>query len=89
MFEDEFFSKADLYSLGRDTDSGNLYLSIPVGSNMMDYEEYYRIGDDQYARFLQEPRAARDFADACRRREHDDLLILQPGWNRGTPFIPQ
>ena len=89
MFNDEFFSRDDLYSLGRDADSQTWYISIPVGSNMMDYEERYRLSEDTYRRFLANPPAARQFADECRRREHDDLLILQPGSNRGTPFQPR
>ena len=33
-----------------------------------------------------EPQAALAFAEECRRREHDDLLILKLGWNRGIPI---
>jgi hypothetical protein len=25
------------------------------------------------------------FVEECRRREHDDLLLVKPGWNRGVP----
>lgn len=27
----------------------------------------------------------RTFADGCRRHEHDDLLLVRPGTDRGTP----
>lgn len=52
---------------------------------MVVYEEYYRIDAVEYERFKSNSAAARAFADACRRREHDDRLILKPGSDRGTP----
>ena len=48
------------------------------------WTEFYRITDEQYALFSSNHVAAVEFADACRRREKDDLLILDPGPNRGT-----
>ena len=42
--------------------------------------------DEVFARYLADPQAALAFAEECRRREHDDLLILKPGWNRGIPI---
>jgi hypothetical protein len=37
------------------------------------------------ARYVAHPDAALTFAEECRLREHDELLILKPGWNRGIP----
>ena len=83
---DEFFSRTDRYSLGIDDDSGRRYLSIPVGSDLVDYEEYFELSHREYAELLADPDSARAFAEECRRREQDDRLILKPGSNRGTPL---
>ena len=51
----------------------------------MDYEEYYEVDDDSYIRLRADPELALAFVEECRRHEHDDLLLVRPGWNRGTP----
>lgn len=84
-FEDDYFSKADRYSIGTETDSGGHYVSIPVSNGFVDYEEYYAVSADQYQLFLRDGSAAMLFVEACRRHEHDDRLIQRPGTNRGTP----
>jgi hypothetical protein len=52
---------------------------------MVDYIESYWLADDEYRNFLENQDLAIEFAAACRRREHDDLLTHQPGKYRGTP----
>ena len=84
-YDDKFFSRDDRYSVGIETDSGRYYLSIPVSNGPLDYEEYYQLDPDQYETFLADRNAAVEFAESCRRRERDNLLIEKPGWNRGTP----
>ncbi|MCV7257022.1 hypothetical protein [Mycobacterium shimoidei] len=84
-FDDTFFSREDRYSLGVETTSGRYYASIPVSNGIVDYEEYYEISPEQYRVFLDDKEAAINFVEACRRHEHDDLLLQQPGTNRGTP----
>ncbi|WP_375489440.1 hypothetical protein [uncultured Mycobacterium sp.] len=84
-FNDTYFSREDRYSLGIETTSGRYYASIPVSNGIVDYEEYYEITPEQYRAFLDDRHAAIDFVEACRRREHDELLLEQPGSNRGTP----
>lgn len=81
---DTCFSRTERYSVGIDK-LGRRYLSIPVSNGALDYEEYYEITPDQYDEFLADTSAAVDFADSCRRREQDRLLLQKPGWNRGTP----
>lgn len=83
-FEDSYFSRELRYALGVETDSGRCYLAIPVSNGSVDYEEYYELTDAQYRALLADPDAAARFADSCRRREQDALLIQQPGSNRGT-----
>ena len=84
-FVDAHVSRAHRFALGRDSVGGTPYLAVPVRNRMVDYEEYYRLSDAEYATFHDDEAAAARFADACRRREHDDRLILQPGSDRGEP----
>ena len=84
----EYFSRAGTFTLVDDPDRGRKQMWIMVSSSFIDYNEYYDLTDRQFSDFLADPRLAKRFADECRRREHDDLLMLQPGWNRGTPYMP-
>jgi len=82
---DEYFSRENRYSLGADELSGRRYLSIPVSTRVVDYEEYFEVAAEHYALLLADPALALAFAEECRRHEHDDLLLQEPGWNRGSP----
>lgn len=84
-FEDTYFSREDRYSIGVESISGRYYVSIPVSNGIVDYEEYYELTPDQYHDFLRDRQVAIEFIEACRRREHDELLLQRPGSNRGTP----
>ena len=84
-FEDTYFSSESRYSIGVQSPSGRYYASIPVSNGIVDYEEYYELTRDQYRDFLRDSAAAIEFVEACRGREHDDLLLQGPGSNRGTP----
>lgn len=84
-FEHTFLSREHRYWLGIEKDSGRSYAAIPVANSMIDYVESYWITNDQYHEFLNNQAAALDFIEGCRRREHDDMLILKPGSDRGTP----
>lgn len=83
-YTDTYFSREHRYSVGIDK-LGRRYLSIPVSNGALDYEEHYEITPDQYDLFLADTSAAVDFAESCRRRQQDCLLLQKPGWNRGTP----
>lgn len=85
-FTDEFVSLVGRYSLGRDGQDNVYYLSIPVANSMVDYEEYYRLSDAEMIRFRGDQDVAREFADECRQRLHDDRLMLKPGMDRGVPL---
>jgi hypothetical protein len=82
---DEYTSREHRFSLGTMEATGERYASFPVTTGVADYEEYYRLTPEQHARFIADPVAALAFVEECRRREHDDLLLQRPGWNRGTP----
>jgi hypothetical protein len=57
-----------------------------VTIGVVDYEECYRLTPAQFEHFMKDRAAALEFVESCRRREHDELLIQKPGWNRGTPI---
>ena len=83
---DEWFSAEEHYALGTEVGTERHYVSFPVTAGPVGYEEYYLVDDDVYASYLADPTLARPFVEECRRREHDDLLLEKPGWNRGIPY---
>lgn len=84
-FVDEVFSEEHRCAMGTDKKTGHRYLSIPVSNRLVDYQEYYRISEAEYDLFLREPAQAVAFAERCRKREMDPLLIITPGSDRGAP----
>lgn len=84
-FKKTHFSKEGRYWLGKEVDSGRYYLGIPISNALVDYIEYYWIDEQQYENFSKDQNLAFEFAEACRRRQHDDLLVYTPGTDRGTP----
>ena len=82
--KDIYVNREELFSLGIDETSGRFYVSFPVSNGMIDYEEYYEIDHASFEFFQQNGDAAVDFVMKCRRRELDELLIEQPGNNRGS-----
>lgn len=86
--KDLFVSREHYYSLGVDEDTGRHYLSIPVTNGRVEYEEYYEIDRLAFERYMADPQAAIDFAERCRRREADEVLLYQPSIERGTPLQP-
>ncbi len=85
-FEDTFFSKEHRFSVGIERASGKYYLSIPVTNGIVDYEEYYEIEKSQFEEYKLNPGLACEFADKCRKRHFDHLLILKPGKDRGIAY---
>lgn len=84
--KDTYTSHQYRYSLGIDQLSGHPYLSYPVTTGVVDYEEFYRLSDDEYRSFLQDPNLAIVLLDLARKHEQDDRLFQKPGWNRGIPI---
>ncbi len=70
-FEDKYVSFVDRYSIGIEKRSGRYYTSIPVSNGIVDYAEYYELRPEQCSHFLHDREAAFEFAEACRKREHD------------------
>ncbi|WP_330182173.1 hypothetical protein OHB26_38600 [Nocardia sp. NBC_01503] len=84
-FDDQYFSREHWFSLGVEEGTNKHYLSIPVSSGIVDYEEYYEIDQPTFDRYMQNPSSAVDFAEKCRRQEMDSLLMIPaPTTNRGT-----
>lgn len=83
-FEDFKVCADDRYSLGRDRETGEIYISVPVANRLAEYEEYYVLSGSESDCFCDDGAAARAFADECRARLRDDRLILRPGRDRGT-----
>ncbi|GAA1456512.1 hypothetical protein [Williamsia maris] len=87
-FHPGYFSRAGAFTLKFDRDASLYSLGIPVSTGHVDYTEHYCISAEQYATLANDPRLAKSFADECRRREHDELFVLEPEWNRGSPRMP-
>jgi hypothetical protein len=83
-FTDIYVNREELFSLGIEETSGRFYVSFPVSNRLVDYEEYYAIDQQMFERFQNDVDAAVKFVNRCRRHELDELLMQQPGWNRGT-----
>ncbi|BAQ77753.1 uncharacterized protein POS17_6059 [Pseudomonas sp. Os17] len=83
-FIDLFVNREEMFSMGIEELSGQYYVSFPVSLGVVDYEEYYAIDRATFERFEQDLPAALAFVTRARRRELDQLLIIQPGKNRGT-----
>ncbi|MBO0679076.1 hypothetical protein JRC04_16550 [Mycolicibacterium sp. S2-37] len=84
-FEKSFVSRESRYSLGIEADSHSHYIAIPMSNRMIDYMEYYKLSEHEFQDFLEDPAAASEFAESCRRREQDSRLFMQPGTDRGVP----
>lgn len=86
MFEDLYDSHEHRFSLGTEIMYGLSYLSFPVSTGLVDYEEYYALNDDESEMFRKDPEQALPLLEQCRRREQDGRLMQQlPTTNRGTP----
>ncbi len=85
-FSDIIVNTENLYTLGRDMKTGEYYLSIPVSNQMVGYEEYYKISYEDFEEMKEQQQTAIDFADQCRARRNDHLLLLKPGTDRGIPL---
>ncbi|WP_110946375.1 hypothetical protein [Pseudomonas bohemica] len=83
-FTDHFVSRQHRFSMGFEETTGRFYVSFPVSNGMVEYEEYYEIDQAVFEHFKNDIDAAMAFVMSCRRRQHDDLLMIQPGARRGS-----
>lgn len=82
-FVDSKISRDNRYALGTDLVTGEHYPSIPVANRMIDYDEYYKLSEIEFAHFSSNTAGAADFAAKCRRHDMDTRLIIPPGTDRG------
>jgi hypothetical protein len=85
-FQESLYDEERDIALGQELESGRYYLSIPVGHNLCDYEEYYELSPEEFRELSQDGEKMEALADKCRRRENDERLIIKPGPSRGTPW---
>jgi len=76
-FTDLYVSRRRRFSLGKDQRSGELYLSTPISGSVraVEYEAYFRISAEEYARFSADPSRTESFLEECRQHLHTDRLI--------------
>lgn len=84
-FDDTYVSRRHRYWLGKESDSGRHYASIPMINSKIDYVEHYWITPAQFEQFSDHQNLAINFVEECRSRVHDDLLVYRPGSDRGIP----
>ena len=85
-FVDVQIYKEERISIGCEMDSGMFYLSIPVRNPYIEYEEYYELTPQQFEVFKEDVSRAQEYAEKCRSRQLDNLLIQKPGKFRGEPI---
>lgn len=81
-FRDMVVFKAQGFKLGIETHSRQYYLSIPVTTHMVKYEEFYRLDKAQFESFKNDVGLGSAFADRCGDGEMDHLLFI-PAGSRG------
>jgi hypothetical protein len=82
-FQDTSVDKENRFSIGTEKESGRYYLSIPVANRLVDYEEYYLITQEQHDQYPTNINDLTNFAESCRKRLNDHLILQQPGADRG------
>jgi hypothetical protein len=83
-FNDIKVDRANRFAIGIDELSGKYYLSIPVSNQYVDYEEYYEISVSAFRAFESDMTKALGFAQDCKERKNDHLLIEKTGKLRGV-----
>lgn len=83
-FVDTATCTSERFSIGREVHSGRYYLSVPVSNRLCDYEEYFEISQADHDAYPSNLSSLISFADGCRARLNDSLLIVSPGGDRGV-----
>ena len=73
------------FSIEKNVETGNLYVSFPVFNGLAEYSEFYFISDEEYLDFQKDEAKLFHFVQECKEQKHDDRLLLKPGRLRGTP----
>ncbi|MBF0208449.1 MAG: hypothetical protein HQK53_16340 [Oligoflexia bacterium] len=84
-FKDIKFSKEHRFSIGVDEESNKYYISFPAYNGMVEYEEYYKISEQEYLNFIVDLNNALILLQRCRERNEENRLLYQPSIKRGSP----
>lgn len=57
---------------------------MPISNGVVDYEEYFEADKAAFGLYMSNQSLALPFVRRCRNREVNDLLMVQPGRDRGV-----
>lgn len=86
QFDDMMISQEEQFSLGVERTTGVHYISVSVAAQVVDYEEYYELTEEEFFRLLDDPEAGQALARRCRDGQEDARLFRRPG-GPGGPAI--
>ena len=86
QFDDMLISETEQFSLGIERTTGVHYVSVSVAAQLVDYEEYYELTEEEFDRLLDDPESGQELARRCRAGEEDARLFRRPG-GPGGPAI--
>ncbi len=78
-----YVSQNPRFSLDRGVTTGKPVLGIPVRNQMVEYQEWYSLSEEEFERFMADHEAAKAFAADCGSQREDKRLVLKPGRDRG------
>lgn len=67
-FVDHMVDREHRFSLGLDTTTGRHFLATPISGRMaaVEFEAWFAISPEEYARFRDDPASAEPFLESCR-----------------------
>jgi hypothetical protein len=77
--ETVFVFRAERFRIGQDTESRKYVLAIAMGQGAVEYDEYYELTDEEFARFSRNLAEMRELAEECRRQRQDHRRLVAPG----------
>ncbi len=79
QFDDMMISQEEQFSLGVERATGVHYISVSVAAQMVDYEEYFELTEEEFFLLLDDPDAGQALARRCREGLEDARLFRRPG----------
>lgn len=87
-FEEIVFNKEFYFSLVKELESNTYYLTFPVSSGAIDYDEYYKVDRMLVEAYPENIKDIISLLTKCRQRKMDHMLLDAPGERRGFPILP-
>ncbi len=72
------------FAIKKDPDTGFFFISFPVFNGMAEYNEYYRVTEDEMKLFSEDKSLLFSFVEECKAQKHDERLLFKPGRVRGS-----